>query len=214
MGEGKRDALRVDFDGQIRLEFHGANVTSDAGLLAYLDSEAQLAGVLGHEIGHVTAQHIGQQMSRGLVMQGIAIGLGIAGNKSDEQWLRVLGVGVQVGGTVYLLKYSRDQETEADILGVRYMTRLGYSPESQLQVMRVLQREAASRPVSIEFLSTHPLPQTRISRLEAHIQENYAGYKNSAAYRTNNADVFRNTVRVNLDKLPPPAHGQKDSGKD
>ncbi len=190
----------------------GGKVFISRGLLAKLENEAQLAGVLGHEIGHVTAQHVGQQMSRGMVVQGLAIGLGIAGSKSNEQWLQTLGVGVQVGGTVYLLKYGRGQEIEADILGVRYMSRLGYDPQAQLQVMRILQQAAGNRPASLEFLSTHPLPQTRIKRLEEHLQEHYAHGKDSATYRTN-AGIFRDTVRANLDKLPPPKHGQKATDK-
>lgn len=185
----------------------GGKVFISRGLLSRLDNEAQLAGVLGHEIGHVTAQHIGQQMSRAMLLQGAAIGLGIASKNSDRDWLRVLGVGAQVGGTVYLLKFGRDQEVEADRLGVRYMTRLGYNPVGQVQVMKVLESEGAKGDRVTEFLSTHPLPQTRIRELASHIREHYPSSEGSETYRFD-AEAFRSNVLEPLKELPPPRHGK------
>src|SRR5690606_24027651 len=130
-------------------------------LMEKMTTEAELAGVLGHEIGHVTAQHIGQRMSQAYAVQAAAIGLGVAGAATDQEWMAVLGVGTQVGGTFYLLKFGREQESQADELGVRYMTQAGYSPVGQLMVMRVL-RDASQGGSQMEILSTHPLPDTRI----------------------------------------------------
>ena len=184
----------------------GGKVFISRGLLEKLGSEAELAGVLGHEVGHVTAQHIGQQMSQAAILQGIAAGVGVAAKESDEGWLRVLGAGTRVGGGLYLLKFGRDQEVQADILGVRYMTRLGYNPEGQLRVMEVLAAAAKGGGGRLEVLSTHPLPSTRIDHLRDLIEREHPGYKDPTAYRIN-AESFQENVLVPLGELGPPAHG-------
>ncbi|MCE9588984.1 MAG: M48 family metalloprotease [Planctomycetes bacterium] len=180
----------------------GGKVFISRGLLAKMTNEAQLAGVLGHEIGHVTAQHIGQQMSQAMVLQGVVAGLGVAGGASNNDYLRVLGMGASAGGSVYLLKFGRDQESQADELGVRYMSRLGYNPVGQLQVMEILQKEAGSSN-TVEFLSTHPLPQTRLDRLNALIKKSYPDYNTTGKYRFNQ-DEFKAAVLDPLKTLPPP----------
>ncbi len=186
----------------------GGKVFVTRGLLAHLENEAQLAGVLGHEIGHVTAQHVGQQMTQSLVLQTAMVGIGLAAKHSDKDWLGVLGMGTQVGGTAYLLKFGRDQESEADTLGLRYMTRLGYSPVGQLQVMGVLKRELDKRSQVPEILSTHPLPSTRLRRLEAHIGKQYSNHDDPRLYRFN-YDQFKTAVLGRLKNLPAPVHGVK-----
>lgn len=185
----------------------GGKVFISRALLADMTNEAQLAGVLGHEIGHVTAQHMGQQMSQALVVQGVAVGLGVAGNAANKDYLRVLGVGAQAGGSVYLLKFGRDQESEADALGVRYMTHLGYNPMGQVQVMEIL-KKASGGGANLEILSTHPLPQTRIDRLNKLIDEEYPDHDSPGRYRFGEAE-FKAAVIDNLSKLPAPKHSPK-----
>ncbi len=187
----------------------GGKVFMSRGLLAKMTNEAQLAGVLGHEIGHVTAQHVGQQMSRAVLVQGIGIGIGIAGQRSDSDWMQVLGVGAAAGGTLYLLKYGRDQESQADELGLRYMTKIGYNPAAQIQVMKLLKEAAGSsggRPP--EWMSTHPLPDTRIKRLYKMIRERYPDYQDVNKYQFH-VERFKQQVVVPLAKLPPPKHDPK-----
>ena len=182
----------------------GGKVFVTRGLIEKLSSEAQLAGVLGHEVGHVTGQHIGQQMTRAMIITGIGIGVGIAGEQSDEDWMKILGVGTSVGGGLYLLSYGRNQETQSDELGVRYMTRLGYNPVGQIQVMKVL-KQASGGGAGIEFFATHPYPDTRIKHLNAHIRERYPDYKDPQKYRVYR-DRYQRTVLAELKRLPPPAH--------
>ncbi len=189
----------------------GGKVFMSRGLLEKMTNEAQLAGVLGHEIGHVTAQHVNSRMSQALIIQGIAIGASVAGEVADDDTLRVLGVGAGVGGGVYLLKFGRDQESESDELGVRYMTRLGYNPIGQVQVMQIL-KEAAGNGSGPEFFATHPLPQTRIDRLQELIAKEYpaAGradadndaYGSSDLYRFGEQS-FKSNVLDELKKLGP-----------
>lgn len=170
----------------------GGKVFMSRGLLEKMTNEAQLAGVLGHEIGHVTAQHVNSRMSQALIIQGIAIGATVAGEVADDDTLKVLGVGAGVGGGVYLLKFGRDQESESDELGVRYMTRLGYNPLGQVQVMEIL-KEAAGGGSGSEFFATHPLPQTRIDRLQDLIADEYPAAARSASQSeaSGQSDLYR-----------------------
>ncbi|QDU71403.1 M48 family metallopeptidase [Mucisphaera calidilacus] len=186
----------------------GGKVFISRGLLERMTNEAQLAGVLGHEVGHVTAQHIGQQMTQAM---GIQIGLIAAGiaidQATDDAWLATLGlVGGELGAGMYLLKYGRDQEHQADELGLRYMTRLGYDPLGQVQVMRIL-KDASGGGGGIEMLSTHPLPESRIERLVEMIAERYPGSETSA-YGFGEAR-FRREVLDRLEALPPARHPAK-----
>lgn len=191
----------VDSDEINAFALPGGKVFVSRGLLARLTNEAQLAGVLGHETGHVNAQHIGQQMSRAAAAQGAITLLGVAAEATNKDYLRVLGVGAQAGSTVYLLKFSRDQESQADELGVRYMTRLGYNPIAQIQVMEIL-KAAAGAGGGLEMLSTHPLPQTRIDRLNKLIKQKFPDYDQPGKYRLN-ADAYRANVLDVLRTLPP-----------
>ena len=183
----------------------GGKVFITRGLLAELENEAQLTGVLGHEIGHVTAQHVGQQMTRAILLQTAVIGLGLANQHNNRDWLRVLGIGAHTGGSIYLLKFGRDQEIESDILALRYMTSLGYSPMGQLQVMNVLNDDAKHSSKLLEFLSTHPLPTTRIRHLEKQIRTDYPDHNHPSKYRFN-GDRYQSAVLKPLKELPPAKH--------
>lgn len=216
-GVGKRLAAQSE-RASLPWEFHavdsavvnafalpGGKVFITRALLSKFQSEAELAGVLGHEIGHVTAEHIGQQMTQQLGVTLLAIGIGVAGEQTDKDWLKVLGAGTQIGGSVYLLSFGRGQESQADELGVRYMTRLGYNPVGQLRVMEVLQKEAGSGR-QLEFLSTHPYPETRIKDLNALIRSNYPDYAAVPPVYKLNAAEYKANVLDELAKLPPPKH--------
>jgi len=184
----------------------GGKVFMSRGLMSKMTNEAQLAGVLGHEIGHVTAQHIGQQMSQRMAVSGLLIAAGVAAQVSEKDWVKVLGAGAGAGGTLYLLSYGRDQEIQADTLGVRYMAKAGYNPVGQLQVMEILAEASAGAGGQLEILSTHPLPATRIRELEKKIKSDYPEYQNPDAYRFG-FDTFQKNILEPMSKLPPPRHG-------
>jgi predicted Zn-dependent protease len=149
----------------------GEQIFISRGLADQMTNEAQLAGVLGHEIGHVMAKHSAERMSQGMLAQ-IGVGIaGIFGGGSEVGQLAVQGGQLFVGGT--LLKFSRDQESEADSLGMRYMAKAGYNPRGQLQVMEILDR-AAGGGNTPEILATHPLPKTRIDRVGNELRTTYA----------------------------------------
>src|SRR5262249_18641583 len=135
----------------------GGYIYITRGILAHLNSEAQLAGVLGHEIGHVTARHTAQQITK----QEIAgVGLTLASVLSQE--FRRYSDAAQSALGLLMLKYSRDDETQADELGVEYSARAGYDPREMPGTYRMLKRvgERAGQRLPA-FLSTHPDPGDR-----------------------------------------------------
>ncbi|MEC9372424.1 MAG: M48 family metalloprotease [Planctomycetota bacterium] len=151
----------------------GGKVFMTRGLAERLENEAQMAGVLGHEIGHVTAEHADKRVGNQLLISGIVIGAAVAAGQSDEDWVSA-GVPLLVGagGTAFALKFGRNEELEADALGMRYMSRAGYNPRGQLGVMQIL-AGASEGPRGPEFLSTHPYPETRIDRIRKRLQDEY-----------------------------------------
>jgi predicted Zn-dependent protease len=138
----------------------GGYIYITRGILAYLNSEAQLAGVLGHEIGHVTARHTAQQLTQ-QQLAGFGLSLASAFSSGFRQYS---AAAEQALGLVFL-KYSRDDETQADELGVEYSTKAGYDPReipgTYAMLKRVSDRAGQRLP---GFLSTHPDPGNREQR--------------------------------------------------
>jgi predicted Zn-dependent protease len=136
------------------------------GLLAHVTSEAELAAVVGHEIGHVTARHTAAEMSKQQV-----IGLGLAvGSMANAQVAKYAGTANQALGILYL-KFSRDDESQADQLGLRYMGRSNYDPRQMSEVMRMLEQLSAADGGGRlpEWQATHPSPENRLQAIEAQI---------------------------------------------
>ncbi len=133
------------------------------GILTHMNSEAELAGVLGHEIGHVTARHSATQMSRAQLAQ-LGLGLGTVLRPDMAQYMGVLSTGLQL----LFLKYTRDDETQADMLGFRYSLRSGYDPHAMLDLFSMLQGvEAASGQERLPtWATTHPFPENRLAHTE------------------------------------------------
>jgi len=138
----------------------GGYIYVTRGILAHLNSEAQLAGVLGHEIGHVTARHTAAQITK---QQLAGLGLGLASALSGTIQ-RYSGAAQQALGLLFL-KYSRDNETQADELGVDYATKAGYDPReipsTYVMLRRVGEQGGQRMPA---FMSTHPDPGDRETR--------------------------------------------------
>ncbi len=139
------------------------------GIMAYFNSEAELVSVLGHEIGHVTARHSAQQMTQQQLAQvGLVAGAILLPSASDL----ILGVG-GAGLQVLFLKFSRDDETEADLLGLRYMVRGNWDANEMPPVYAMLGRvSAASGGDRLPtWLSTHPDPANREQTIKSRIVE-------------------------------------------
>lgn len=139
----------------------GGYVYFTRGILAHFNNEAEFAGVLGHEIGHVTARHSVKQMSKSQVIQiGMAIGMAVS-----PQFQQFSGL-AQGGMQVLFLKNGRDDESQSDQLGVEYSTRIGYDANYMAGFFQTLGRIQAGAGVSIpDFLSTHPNPDDRYAKV-------------------------------------------------
>lgn len=143
----------------------GGYIFVTRGILTHMNSEAELASVLGHEIGHVTARHSVQQMTRQQLAQ---IGL-VAGAIASDKVAQNLGV-ISQGLGVLFLKYSRDDESQADGLGFRYALTDGYDVRKMVDMFSILQRVGARAGQRIpEWQSSHPDPGNRIQATEARI---------------------------------------------
>ena len=166
----------------------GGYVYITRGIMAYLDSEAELAGVVGHEIGHVTARHGAQratsQQNAGLgVLAATVLGVVLesAGVGGAAQTASQIGQGVAAGR---LASYSRDQETQADQLGAEYLARNRYNPRNMVDVIQVLKNqerfaadqaraEGRAAPAGGNWLASHPSNDKRL----ADIQQVAVGYR-------------------------------------
>ncbi len=141
----------------------GGYIYITRGILSYLNSEAQLAGVLGHEIGHVTARHGAKQMTQQQVL-----GLGLAVGSAFSSTVRQYNSEAQQALGLLMLKYSRDDETQADELGVGYSTKAGWDPRQIPSTYAMLKRISESSGQRLPaFLSTHPDPGDREQRTSA-----------------------------------------------
>ena len=147
----------------------GGQVFITLGLYDKLQNEAQLAGVLGHEIGHVINRHASEHMAKGQLGGMLATAVGV-GASDDRGRGYGAAVAAQVANQMIQLKFSRGDESESDAYGLRYMTQAGYDPREMLGVMQIL-RDASKGGRTPEILATHPLPDTRLHEIEQKIKE-------------------------------------------
>lgn len=145
----------------------GGYIYVTRGILAHFDSEAELAGVLGHEIGHVTARHGASQMSRQQLQQ-IGLGIGMIASETFRQYSALAATGLQLMN----LSYSRDDESQSDRLGLRYISRLDYDADAMIGVFEMLATAGGGSDEGRlpEWQSTHPYPETRSADMRAEIQ--------------------------------------------
>ncbi|WP_422926357.1 M48 family metalloprotease [Singulisphaera sp. PoT] len=149
----------------------GGQVFITLGLLNKLTNEAQLAGVLGHEIGHVVNRHSAQQMAKGRLGQLLTMAVGVGASDRDDGGRNAQIVAAMVN-QVTQLRFSREDESEADRYGLRYMAQAGFNPSAMLEVMKIL-KEAAKGSHQPEILATHPLPETRLEEIKAILDRTY-----------------------------------------
>ncbi|TDU66478.1 peptidase M48-like protein [Prosthecobacter fusiformis] len=145
----------------------GGQIFITEALYRLFKNEDQLAGVLGHEIGHVVGRHSNEQMATTKLWQGLAQGAGVL--LSDGQ----SSAGHQIANMVAnmrVMKYGRDDELESDALGIRFLIDAGYDPEAMIGVMDIL-ASASKGSGQPEFMSTHPAPENRAERIRQLIAE-------------------------------------------
>jgi len=156
----------------------GGKVAVYTGILPITRDETGLAVVVGHEVAHAIADHGNERMSQALLvsMGGIALSVAVAEKPEETQelFMAAFGVSASVG---FLLPYSRVHESEADRIGLMLMARAGYDPREAIPFWQRMNKKAGPRPP--EFLSTHPVPETRIADIKSYIPEAMPYYERS-----------------------------------
>ncbi len=149
----------------------GGQVFITKALFGRLNNEAELAGVLGHEIGHVIERHSAQQMATGQLGQLLTVAVGVGAGGQDDRG-RKAQIAAAMANQMLTLRFSRGDESQADDIGLKYMAQAGYDPTQMLEVMKIL-KEAGGGGNQPEFLLTHPLPETRLEAIKKAIETNY-----------------------------------------
>ena len=148
----------------------GGQVFITAALYDQLQTEGQLAGVLAHEIAHVVGRHGAEHIAKAQLTEGLTGAAVVAAYAPDNPNSQYAVQMAQVVGQLVTLKYGREDELEADRLGVQFMAEAGYDPTALIGVMEILAQASAGNQQP-EFFSTHPDPGNRIGQIEALIAD-------------------------------------------
>ena len=165
--------VNANYDNAFALP--GGKICVTRGLLSRMTTEDQLAGVVGHEIGHVTARHGAQQYTKQMLIGGL---LGIGGMILEAKEVKgapLIMTAANIGGQLVLLRYSRDHERQSDELGMEYMARAGYNPKGFVESMEILKAGHDKEPSKLEaMLLSHPLTSERIETARQRAAAKYA----------------------------------------
>jgi len=150
----------------------GGKISVARGLLARMDSEDELAAVLGHETGHVTARHAAAQYSRAMLAQLLVVGGTAAVVASDTKHPELYALGGMLGAQLFLAHYSREQERQSDELGMEYMVAAGYNPQGMVDLMGVLVAQQERDPSFVErMFASHPMSSERYDVAKARVAQ-------------------------------------------
>lgn len=141
----------------------GGKIGIYEGMMELTANDGELAAVIGHEIAHNTEKHaLSRVNSQAATQLGVTLAAVLVGGEQQRNVAGLLGMGAQYG---LLLPHGRNQELEADRLGLIYMARAGYNPEAAVTFWQKMSRQGGSRPPA--FLSTHPAPEQRIDQIRS-----------------------------------------------
>lgn len=168
----------------------GGQIFITSGLLARLENEAQLAGVLGHEVGHVVGRHAAEHIAKGELSQRLVNAAGVAAYDpgSPGGGMAASAVAAMVA-KLTTLRYGRNDELEADSLGIDFMSEADYDPRAMSGVMDVLEGATTGQGGGPDWLQTHPDPGNRRERIREIIEEKFSG--NAATLSTGDPAQFR-----------------------
>lgn len=153
--------------------FPGGAMGVTRGILVDLNNEAELAALLGHEMGHVNARHAAQRQGQAMVAQVAVMGANIAASSSE--WGGLVAIGSQLGASAMLSSYSRDNEREADELGQEYMVRAGYPASGMTGLHQLLVNQQKEEPGLLQTMfSTHPMNRERRDTAQRLAETKYA----------------------------------------
>jgi len=171
----------------------GGPVWVNRGAIQAAGTESELAGVLAHEIAHISQRHAAQQLSNAMVTTlGLNLLNALLGNAGGAAAANIAARYVASGA---FLKFSRDDEQEADRVGVRIMTRAGWDPHGMIELMESIREQEKRDPSSVEiFFSNHPSPKDRLALLAHVVPSRRSGTRDSAEFQA---------IRAKLRTLPP-----------
>lgn len=158
----------------------GGKVAFYSGIIPVCQNETGVAVVMGHEVSHALAGHSAEQVSNGLVAQGIMVGGNMA--ISNEQWRNTFNQLYPVGAQLGMLKYGRSMELDADESGLYLMAMAGYDPQKSIDFWNRMQAASQGQQTPPEFLSTHPNPGNRIVQLKS-IMPKAMEFYNASPYK-------------------------------
>lgn len=161
----------------------GGKIVVYTGLLPYTRNEAALAIVLGHEITHAVFQHGNARMSQQMVAQGLGSALSVALSSRPQQTQNIFLQAFGVGSTLGILKFSRNDESEADHYGLIWAALAGYNPQEAIPFWQRMAEAQANSQKPPAFLSDHPSDDQRISDIQKWMPEALKYYKPGTARR-------------------------------
>jgi len=178
--------------------FPGGSIAVTRGILLEIDNEAELAALLGHELGHVNARHSAEQASKGQLSSLLVGGLSVlAGTQGSGLGQLTQQLGSLTQG-LFLSSYSRENEREADSLGQEYMVKAGHSSKGFVGLMEMLNSLNKEKPSSSQMLfSTHPMSS---ERLEAAVQRDSTQYRNTRSFPLNRERYMDKTASLRQKK--------------
>jgi predicted Zn-dependent protease len=173
----------------------GGPIWINRGALQMAANESQVAGVLAHEIAHVAQRHAADQLTKTMIARwGIALLGGLLGNVGGAGTAQI-AAGLLAGGA--FLEFSREDEREADRVGLEILTRAGWDGRGMTELLEILRRQSRRDPDAVEvFLSTHPSPQERIRDLQAAVARRHGGRRDSARFAA---------IKARLNRMPAAA---------
>ena len=194
--------------------FPGGSIAATRGILLELDNEAELAGLLGHEIGHVNARHTAERMTKSMLANLLVTGAAIYAESQNSDLTPLVGIGGNFAAGALLAHYSRNDEREADALGMEYMTNVGYNPEGMVGLMEVLVGLSDEKPSAINTMfSTHPMSSERLETAKQSASSKYQQMGDSSVYKERYMDNTANlrSIREAIESLQD---GEEFMGKD
>jgi predicted Zn-dependent protease len=152
----------------------GGPIFITRALLSRLSSEAELAGVLGHEVGHVLGRHSAERLAKSELGRQLVGAVGVATSDDRGRGNPLAQLAAQAVLQMTQMRYGREDELQSDALGVRFMSDAGYDPRALIQVMKVLADSSGGKRQP-EFMSTHPDPGNRAEKIQAEIGKRFPG---------------------------------------
>ena len=200
--QGEWEVVVFDDEAINAFALPGGKIGVYTGILHVAEDDDQLAAIIGHEVGHVIAQHSNERMTHsaaaGVGMSVAAMVLKDQKIDHSDKWIAALGVGVQYG---ILMPYSRTHESEADNIGQTLMAEAGFNPAASVKLWHNM-AAANDGKAPMEFMSTHPATSTRISALTRQLDQTNPIYNTAKKSHCNKPDIPTPKKRAKPEKAP------------